>query len=458
MFQIQSNIPKVKDAYIVGGSIRDLLLGRSPVDYDIAVMGNPEKFAKKIIAKKTGHLVKMGKPGQILIRVISENNIYDISSMNGASIEDDLYSRDFTINAMAYSLSSGEIIDPLKGMQDLDGGRIRMVSKDVFNKDPVRLIRAYRLGASMGFEIEPQTRFAISDNAKLIHNSAGERIKSELFKTFNTRKSHYYLSQMVDSGLLFEIFPELYNLIECSQNIYHQYDVFEHTMKAFSYLETILNDYSEFIPEISSQIHLSFNNVKTALLKCAILLHDIGKPVVKTTDNNGNSHFYGHCKKSAEMARTISKRLKFSNYETNYMNFILRNHIKPLSLFTAHQKNTLTTKGLTRFFIKCGGNTPDLLLHAVADNKGKEDENDELNDRFIEFTKDLIHNFLFVFKPIKLKPPLINGYDLINEFGLTPSPLFKSILNLVEYSRLSGKIKSRQAALKLVKDFLRSNK
>ena len=457
MFRIQSNIPKAKDAYIVGGSIRDLLLGRSPVDYDIAVMGNPEKFAKKI-AKKTGRLVKMGKPGQILIRVISENNIYDISSMNGASIEDDLYSRDFTINAMAYSLSSGEIIDPLEGMQDLDERRVRMVSKDVFKKDPVRLIRAYRLGASMGFEIEPQTRFAISDNAKLIRNSAGERIKSELFKTFNTRKSHYYLSQMVDSGLLFEIFPELYNLIGCSQNIYHQYDVFEHTMKAFSHLETILNDYNEFISEISSQIHLSFNDVKTALLKCAILLHDIGKPAVKTTDNGGNFHFHGHCKKSAEMAKKISRRLKFSNYETNYMDFIIRNHIKSLSLFTAHQKKTLTTKGLTRFFIKCGGNTPDLLLHAVADNKGKEYEKDELIEKFVEFTKNLIHNFFSVFKPMKLKSPLINGYDLINEFGLTPSPLFKSILNLVEYSRLSGKIKSRQEALILVEDFLSSNK
>ena len=351
MFQIHLNIPKAKDSYIIGGSIRDLLLGRSPMDYDIAVKENPEQFAKEIIEKRTGHLVRIGKPGQVLYRVISRNNIYDISSINGASIEDDLYQRDFTINAMAYSLSSGEITDPLEGMRDLDGKRIRMVSNEVFKNDPVRLIRAYRLGASMGFEIEPQTRFAISNDAKLILNSAGERIRSEFFKLLSTRKSHDYLSQMADSGLLFEIFPELYNLIECSQNRYHQYDVFEHTMRAFSHLETILNDYSEFMSEISSQIHLSFNDVKTALLKCAILLHDIGKPAVKTTDNEGNSHFHGHCKESAEMARKISTRLKFSTFEKNYIDFIIRNHLKPLSLFTALQKKTLTPKGLTRFFI-----------------------------------------------------------------------------------------------------------
>jgi len=342
-------------------------------------------------------------------------------------------------------------------MQDIDKKRIRMVSKEVFKKDPVRLIRAFRLGASIGFEIEPKTRFAISNDAQLIRNSAGERIRSEFFKTLSTQKSYYYLSQMADSGLLFEIFPELYNLIECAQNKYHQYNVFEHTMKAFSHLETILNDYSEFISDISGQIRLSINDGKTALLKCAILLHDIGKPLVKTTDDAGNSHFYGHCKKSAEMVKTISKRLKFSTFETNYLNFIIRNHLKPLSIFTAHQKKTLTTKGLTRFFIKCGDNLPDLLLHAVADNKGKGDNNGELNKKFIKFAKDLIFKFYSVFKPIESKPPLITGYDLINEFGLTPSPLFKSILDLVEYARLSEKIKSRQEALRLIKDFLNSN-
>ena len=157
------------------------------------------------------------------------------------------------------------------------------------------------------------------------------------------------------------------------------------------------------------------------------------------------------------MARKISTRLKFSTFEKNYIDFIIRNHLKPLSLFTALQKKTLTPKGLTRFFIKCGEFTPDLVLHAAADNQGKGDENDELKKKFIEFTKDLIHNYISVFKPMKSKPPLINGHDLIDEFGLTPSPLFKSILNFVEYARLSEKIQSRQEALRLVKEFLNSH-
>ena len=173
MIQFNSKIfPQTKGSYIIGGSIRDILLGRIPTDYDIAVTENPEKYAKKIAANTTGHLVAMGKPGQTIIRVVSSDNIFDITSLNGKSIEDDLKKRDFTINAMAYELSSGEIIDCLGGLRDLDDKKIRMVSKNVFRKDPIRLIRAYRIGACLDFEIESQTVSLIRENADLIQNSA----------------------------------------------------------------------------------------------------------------------------------------------------------------------------------------------------------------------------------------------------------------------------------------------
>ena len=243
MIHFNSNMfSQIKGAYIIGGSIRDLLLDRIPTDYDIAVTGDPKKNAEKIAKNISGRLVEMGKPGQMIIRVVSNDNIIDINSLNGSFIEDDLKKRDFTINAMAYDLSSGKIIDCLGGLGDLVDKKVRMVSADVFKKDPIRLIRAYRIAACLDFQIESQTASVISACAKLIENSAGERIRSEILRLLGTSKSYPYLSQMNDAGLLSAIFPDLDPLKECRQNNHHVYDVFEHTMKAYQHLETILND------------------------------------------------------------------------------------------------------------------------------------------------------------------------------------------------------------------------
>jgi len=457
MIHFNSNIfSQTKGAYIIGGSIRDLLLDRIPTDYDIAVTENPKKFAEKMAKNISGRLFKMGKPGQMIIRVVSNDNIFDITSLNGSFIEDDLKKRDFTINAMAYDLSSGEIIDCLGGLRDLADKKVRMVSADVFKKDPIRLIRAYRIGACLDFEIELQTASIIKANAKLIQNSAGERIREEIFKMLGTSKSYHYLSQMADAGLLTAIFPDLDRLKGCFQSSHHLYDVFEHTMKAYYHLETILNDPDKILPDTCIQIRQYLDEEKTMLLKYAILLHDLGKPWAKTIDNSGKIHFYGHSRKSADLAQKISQKLRLSNREKRFVDFIIRNHLNPLFLFTAMQKKTLTHKGVTRFFKKCGDNTPALLLHTIADIMAKRDKPNQTNKAFIGFVKEMIHNFFYSFKPKIKEPPLITGRDLIHEFGLIPSPLFKRILNLVQEEKLTNKIKSRSEALAWVRDYLDS--
>ena len=456
MIRFNSNMfSQIKGAYIIGGSIRDLLLDRIPTDYDIAVTGDPKKNAEKIAKNISGRLVKMSKPGQMIIRVVSNDNIIDINSLNGSFIEDDLRKRDFTINAMAYDLSSGEIIDCLGGLGDLVDKKIRMVSADVFKKDPIRLIRAYRIGACLNFQIESQTASVISACAKLIENSAGERIRSEIFKLLGTPKSYHYLSQMDDAGLLTAIFPDRDRLKECLQNNHHMYDVFEHTMKAYQHLETILNDPAKTLPDTSIRIRQYLDEEKTVLLKYAILLHDIGKPWAKTIDSRGKIHFYGHPRKSADLAQKVSQKLKFSNFEKRFVDFIIRNHLNPLFLFTAMQKKTLTHKGVTRFFIKCQDNAPALLLHTLADTLAKRDTTDQANKAFICFVTDMIRNFFCDYNCKIKEPPLITGRDLIHEFGLTPSPLFKTILNLVQEEKLTGTMKSRTEALAWVRDFLR---
>jgi hypothetical protein len=154
------------------------------------------------------------------------------------------------------------------------------------------------------------------------------------------------------------------------------------------------------------------------------------------------------------MTKNIVHRLRFSNHEASYIDFIIRNHIRPLFLFTAHQNKTITQKGIARFFLKFGNYAPDLLIHTIADIKGKGNKNDERNEAFINFAREMVKYYFSYFQPENSKPPLITGNDLINVFALTPSPLFKKILRRVEEARISKKIRNKDEAIQLVKKFL----
>ena len=440
--------PKTKDAYIVGGSVRDIFLNRCPQDFDIVVKKNHEKFARQIAQKNHGHLVKIGKPGKEIIRVILKNHTLDISNIKGDSIQNDLRTRDFTINAIAYSLNTGDIIDCTGGIRDLENKTIRIISKNVFQKDPIRLLRAYRISSEIGFTIETQTFSLIKNDSVLIQNSAGERIKDELFKIFTTSSSHKYITMMAESGLLQAIFPELSRLKGCVQNKHHSYDAYDHTLEAYRHLEKFINGQCDSITHIFDGW---LDNEIKHLLKYSILLHDIGKPGSKTTDTAGKIHFFNHDNKSAELAKKICNRMKFSNREKNIVDLIIRNHLKPLFLFNSQLKNQLKHKTITRFFITCNKLTPWILLHFIADTYGKKEI---INDNIIRFAIKLMTDFTLKFSIEQTKPALINGNDLIAEFRLPPSPIFTTILNSVEEARLSGKIQNKKKALKLAKKII----
>ena len=426
------------DAFLVGGSVRDFLADRQPDDYDIVVIKEPERFARQLAAQTRGAFVNLGKADMTVFRVVANNVIFDISPPKGACLEDDLCRRDFTINALATDLASGKLIDPTGGQQDMRDKLVRMVSAKSFTDDPLRLLRAFRMAAAFDFTIEAQTLEAIRKYAPLISQSAGERIHAELLKIFYLPNAYPYLVQMADTGLLFEIFPELSALKGCTQNRHHAYDAFYHTLSAFYHLEKNLKD-----ADISRE--------HAALLKCAILLHDIGKPHTRTIDENGEVHFYAHEQKSADMFISIAGRLKFSNAQEQFTEAVIRHHLRPLFLFRAEQKNALTSQAITRFFMKYDEYAPFLLLHAIADYQGK---GSHVSQNFIAFITGLIDRFKSQFTPESRQPPLITGRDLIQEFNLNPSPLFKKILVMIEEERLSGNLKDRQQAMARVKEFL----
>ncbi|MGD2186495.1 MAG: HD domain-containing protein [Desulfobacterales bacterium] len=455
MILIDTNIfPEIPGAFIVGGSIRDMLCGRSPVDYDVAVQGDPVKFARQIESRTHGRRVEIGKAGRRIIRVVSENKIVDISKIKEESIEKDLQARDFTINAMAYDLSSHRLIDLVGSQRDLKNKTIRMVSTDSFNRDPVRLLRAYRIAAEFQFQIEAQTQAAIKEQALLIQKSAGERIREEFFKMLQCAGSHPYLCQMADTGLLFAFLPELSALKECRQDQYHQFNVFEHTLRAFSQMEGLLGSNQKLLVAKGEPASRRITDAQIPLLKFSILLHDVAKPAVQTMDTDGKLHFYGHERRSAQMAEVICRRLKCSTRNIDRIVFLVRHHTRPLFLFTALNAQNETSRAVTRFFIKCAAHIPELLMCATADMLGKEKELNDRNRAFIQFVNQLLADFETDFKPKKSKTPIITGRDLIHEFGLKPSPRFKKILDRVEEERLSRSDMTRKDALALVKKLI----
>jgi UTP:GlnB (protein PII) uridylyltransferase len=263
---------------------------------------------------------------------------------------------------------------------------------------------------------------------------------------------------MAISGLLTAIFPDLDRLKGCSQNHYHHFDVFEHTMRAYDHLETILNNPENILPDVSARIRQYIEKNSPALIKCAVLLHDIGKPLMKAWDSNRKCHFYDHARKSADMAQNISQRLRFSNHEIKFIDGIIRNHMRPLFLFTAYEKQTLSQKGIVRFYKKCGEYTPALLMTAIADTMAKQNKTNKKINTFKSFIKKIIFEYFQTYELLIKEPPLVTGHDLIHVFGLTPSPLFKKILDLVDDAKLTGSINNRSDAMDLVKDALKNER
>jgi putative nucleotidyltransferase with HDIG domain len=455
IFSLLQSIPmlaaaSVHDAYLVGGAVRDMLLGISPIDYDIVVPDDPQALSDAISRNTGASFFKMGKNRQTVLRSHIHAHTIDIVRMAGRSIEIDLRLRDFTINAMALHLNSRLLLDPMKGREDMATRTIRMVSEQAFPNDPLRLLRTYRFAATLNFEIEKETEAAIKTHSQLIRQPAGERIREELIRLLNTPCAAAYLHKMRESGLLFGLFPEIEKASGCSQNAYHRFDVLDHTLSACRHIESILNDM--WIED--SAFRTAIPECMKSILKLAVLLHDIGKPQTRSVDANGSVHFIGHEKIGAEISADIASRLKLSNSDADYLSVLIRNHLRPLLLYRAHQNQSLTRKGIIRLFRSLKLHTPDLLLMALADARAKTDKACEEDFSIYGFITDIIKLYFQDYLPQKNQVPLITGHDLISQFGLQPSPAFKIIIDTVEEARLSQTLCDRSEALSLVRAWI----
>ena len=283
------------EAYIVGGCVRDLLLGKTPKDYDITTSASPKETTELFKGFKTIPTgIKYGTVTVIIndipIEVTTfrkEGKYIDNRKPKSveflSSIEEDLSRRDFTVNAMAYNEKVG-LIDLFEGRRDLEKGIIRVVGdgKERFKEDAIRILRAYRFAGRYDFKIEEDTLTAIKQNIHLLNNVAKERIIPEIKEIF---ESGMDINKMDFITVLFPVIKECFNTYQ--NNKYHMQNVGEHTYKTFNNIDNVFH------------------------LKMTMLLHDIGKVKTKTTDAENIDHFYNHSDISREMAKNILDDFKF---------------------------------------------------------------------------------------------------------------------------------------------------
>lgn len=406
------------EAYAVGGCVRDAILGRNPQDWDITTSAKPEEVKalfRRTIDTGIEHgtvTVMLGKEGfEVTTYRIDgeyEDGRHPKEVEFTASLEEDLKRRDFTINAMAYNEEEG-IIDLFDGIGDLKRGVIKCVGNPMerFSEDALRILRGVRFAGQLGFLIDKETKEAMGKKASTLEKISAERIRVELDKLLRSQHPEKII-EAYEIGITSKILPELDAMLETRQNNpYHCYDVGTHCIKAVEYMNKIAAKNA-----IETREH--------SVLCWTAFLHDVGKPIVISTDENGIDHFYRHEQKGEEIAIEILKRLKFDNYTMNLVSHLILWHDYPLKV---------SKKSLRRCANKLGTENMEFFFYMKeADIYGQSDLEKKARFDLILNLRELYKEVLDAEECVSLKDLAITGRDLI-EIGMEPGKQIGFVLN-----------------------------
>ena len=418
-------------AYVVGGYVRDIILGIPSNDIDIMVEGDGIKFAKMLARKiNVGITVDYDKFGTALIphpevnieiataRKESYNQDSRKPTISSSTIKDDMSRRDFTINAIAASIMSenfGELYDPFGGIKDLNKRLIitPLDPNETFSDDPLRMLRAVRFSAQLKYDIAPTLLDSITENIHRLNIISWERIRDEIIKCLTTQKPSIAFYHMKKTGLLKYVFPELDIMsgVDIIDNKGHK-DVFIHTLQ-------VVDNASKLTDKMD--------------VRFAALVHDIAKPKTKRFDKKKGWTFHGHDEIGRRMLISVAKRMKLSNELRDYLMLLTKLHLRPITL----AMNGITDSAVRRVMVEAGENIDDLMTLCRADITTKNSHK----------VKKYMGNFERVeqlMKDVKLRDEMkafqspIKGKEIMEIFNLKPGPQVGVIKKAIEDAILDG--------------------
>jgi poly(A) polymerase len=445
--------------FLVGGTVRELVLGGRTPDLDLAVSRHTLELAQDLARTLAGTYILLDAKERTA-RVVAGADTLDLAEFRGPTLVEDLKGRDFTINAMALDLAAllaggpVAVMDPWGGLADLAQGLVRMLAAGNLAADPLRLLRAYRFAATHAFRITPETIAAIQTLAPALSRVAGERVHYELFQLLPSPRAAAVLRAMDQSGLLVQVFPEVADMKGVDQNGYHHLDVFDHSLEAVARLEEVLAAPGCFFGEaLAGEVaRLAAQPGEAALLKVAALFHDVGKPQVQGRRADPERYtFYHHERVGVEIFQRAARRLRFSQAQTKAVAHYITWHMRPFLLFPLFIRGELTTRAMGRLVKAARGSLLGCLALAMADSLAgqgplKPPDGDQRLGEFADAAWRFYQEHL---TPARL-PRLLSGDDLL-ALGLAPGPEFRRLLAAVEEAQWEGQVATREEALALVR-------
>ncbi len=464
--------------YLVGGAVRDALLGRVSHDLDFVV---PEDGIRLSFAIAN----RIGEPAYILDKerdtgrvVLAEQaTMLDFACFRGPDLEADLRARDFTVNALAIPATARtrlSIIDPSGGLEDLDARRIRITSMGALESDPVRTLRAVRLAANLDFTITEETRKAIMAAGPRLADVSAERKRDELIKIVMTPEPDETMRELDGLGLLAITLPEIESLAGTAQSPPHYEDVLHHTWSVLDWLarletalffdasgDEVTNEARSALQAYIERLEVYFERPVDGglngqvILRLAALFHDVGKPEKYEQDDDGRIRFFGHDEAGAKLAGYRLRQLCFSNDAINQVKQIVAGHMRPLSLVQAQGANP-SRRAVYRYFRDLDNNGLDVALLALADHLATYNGPGEAKqwESLLGLVAQLFQ-FYFERHEEAVKPvPLLSGRDVIDQLQIEPGPEVGRILRLIEEGQAAGEIQTRDEALNLARQQL----
>jgi putative nucleotidyltransferase with HDIG domain len=468
--------------YLVGGALRDALLGKISHDLDFVVPDKAISLAFRIADSLNAPAYVLDQERDIgRVVLTDEKTTLDFARFRGPDLGADLRFRDFTINAMAIPATARRVssmIDPCGGVSDLSSRLVQQTHDRAIEDDPVRALRALRLALSLDFELTAETAQAVSQASPDLDKVSSERVRDELLKLLQTDAPHEAVSRMIQLGLLAVTLPEVSALEDIVQSAPHHEPVLAHTIAVLRWLAKVEN---AIVPEAAqveptlAAVQALFSDYATPLaahlardidggvdgrllLRLAALFHDVGKRETQEVGEDGRIRFLGHETTGAMAAARRLRQLNLSNEAISHVKLIIAGHMRPLSLGNSQRPNTagrrpVSRRAVYRFFRDTKIAGIDIGLISLADHLATYEgpgEGDQWQ-RLIGVIAELFHQYFKQYTKTVAPQSLVNGRDLMSELGLASGPEIGRLLRLIEEAQAAGELTTQDEAIQFAR-------